>query len=452
MSKIRKNYKKTIMQEYDILLLCEKILVYKSREFILETNKALAVQDSEIAYLGEPSKKLKAKKTYHLKNHLICPGFINTHTHLPMSLFRGLADNLALKIWLEDYIFPLENHLVKENFVRAGTELSLVELIRSGITTCCDMYFYNQAIAKTLDQSGLRGIVGVAIPSVEPDWKNWKNKALTLQKQFQNHPRVQISLAPHAPYTVEPQTLKEIAECSKTNNLLLMIHVSESQWEQEEIKKRYNKTPVQHLHHLGVTGPNSLFVHCVQVNEQDLKTMAETQTSFSYNPESNMKLSNGIAPINLALEKGVTVGLGTDGSASNNNLNFFEEMGAGAKLQALKYGDKSLTAQQMFKMATIEGAKAIGLEKEIGSLEVGKKADIIALDLNHATFHPFYHPLSNIVYTASGNEVSFVMCNGQILMEDYNIKSLDEKKILKQSVVFAKKVQDFLKTKSADQV
>ena len=440
------------MQEYDSLLLCEKILIYRDKEFSLETNKALAVQDSEIAYLGNLSQKLKAKKIYHLKNHLICPGFINTHTHLPMSLFRGLADNLALKVWLENYIFPLESHLVKEDFVRAGTELSLIELIRSGITTCCDMYFYNQIIAETLDQSGLRGIVGVAVPSVEQDWKNWKHKTLSLQKQFQNHPRIQIGLAPHAPYTVEPQTLKEMAKCSKTHNLPLMIHVSESQWEQEEIKKTYNKTPVQHLHHLGVTGPNSLFVHCVQVNEQDLKIMAETQTSFSYNPESNMKLSNGIAPINSALEKGVTVGLGTDGSASNNNLNFFEEMGTGAKLQALKYGDKSLTAQKMFKIATIEGAKAIGLEKEIGSLEVGKKADIIALDLNQASFHPFYHPISNIVYTALGNEVSFVMCNGQVLMEDYKIKTLNEQNIFKQTEVFAEKVQDFLKTKFADRI
>ena len=225
-----------------------------------------------------------------------------------------------------------------------------------------------------------------------------------MRENFKNHPRVNIGLAPHAPYTVDPKTLFEMGEFTKSEDFPLVVHVSESQWEQEEIKKRYNKTPVQHLHDLKVTGDRSLFVHCVQVNEKDLEIMAQTKTSFSYNPGSNMKLSNGIAPVQSALEKGVVVGLGTDGSASNNNLNFFEEMGTGAKLQAIKYGDQSLTAQEMFKMASIEGAKAMGLEKEIGSIEVGKRADIIALDLNHVSFHPFYNPISNIVYTALGKK------------------------------------------------
>ena len=434
------------MQEYDTLLFCEKILIYKEDEFVLDSNKAVGLKQGRIAYVGDSSPSLKAKNTYNLKDHLLCPGFVNTHTHLPMSLFRGLADNLSLQVWLEDYIFPLEGSLVKEDFVRAGTELSLVELIRSGVTCCYDMYFYNKVIAEALDESGLRGIVGLGVPSVEKDWKEWKNKTLDLCRRFKNHPRVAIGLAPHAPYTVEPKTLLEMGEFSKSENLPLVIHVSESQWEQEEIKKRYNKTPVQHLHGLGVTGDRSLFVHCVQVNEKDLEIMAQTQTSFSYNPESNMKLSNGIAPINSALEKGVVVGLGTDGSASNNNLNFFEEMGTGVKLQALKYGDQSLTAQQMFKMASIEGAKAMGLEKEIGSIEVGKRADIIALDLNHASFHPLYNPISNIVYTALGNEVSFVMCEGQVLMENYQLKTLDEQKIFEQSELFANKVKAFLKS------
>ena len=432
------------MEKYDILLLCDKILLYKNKEFICEENKALGIKDSKIVYLGDFNPKLKAGKTYHLKNHLALPGFVNTHTHLAMSLFRGLADNLSLKVWLEDYIFPLENRFVTEDFVRVGTQLSLIELIRSGITTCCDMYFYNKIIAETLDQSGLRGWVGIAVPSVEKDWRQWKQKSLSLKEQFKNHPRVKIALAPHAPYTVESKVLEEIGNLSKKENMLLTIHVSESQWEQGEIKKRYGKTPVQYLHELGVTGNRSLFVHCVQVNQDDLKIMSQTQTAFSYNPESNMKLSNGIAPVGLALKEGLVVGLGTDGSASNNNLNFFEEMGSGAKLQALKYGEESVTAQQMLKMATIEGAKALGLQDQIGTLEEGKQADIIALDLSHSSFHPFYNPISNIVYTALGNEVSFVMCEGKVLMEDYKIKSLDERETLKESQIFAQKVKKFL--------
>ena len=436
------------MQKYDILLFCDKILIYKNNEFICESNKALGIQDSKIVYLGEfNEQQLKAKKTYDLKNHLVLPGFVNTHTHLPMSLFRGLADNKSLQVWLEDYIFPLEAHLVQEDFVRIGTQLSCIELIRSGITTCCDMYFYSKIIAEAIDRSGLRALVSVSVPSVEKDYLQWKQKSLSLKEQFKNHPRISIALAPHAPYTVEGKVLSEMAEFAKAEDIFLTTHVSESRWEQEEIKKRHNKTPVQYLHDLGVTGENTLFAHCVQVNQMDLQIMAKTKTAFSYNPESNMKLSNGIAPINLALKEGVTVGLGTDGSASNNNLNFFEEMGTGAKLQALKYGDESITAHQMLKMATIEGAKALGLGDQTGTLELGKKADIIALDLSHSSFHPFYNPVSNIVYTALGNELSFVMCEGKVLMEDYKIKSLDEKEVLKESDLFAQKVRDFLSKK-----
>ena len=434
------------MKEYDSLLTCSKILLYKEKSFVMEEDKAIGITQGRIAYIGEVSPELKAKQVYHFKNHLISPGLVNTHTHLPMSLFRGLADNLSLKVWLEDYIFPLEGGLVKEDFVRIGTKLALIELIRSGATCCYDMYFYNQAIAETLDESGFRGLVGVGVPSVEKDWREWKRKTKELQNQFKDHPRLDIGIAPHAPYTLETEILLDIGESSKSENWPLVIHVSESVWEQEEIQKKYGKTPVQHLHDLKVTGENSLFVHCVHVNEKDLELMAKTKTSFSYNPESNMKLSNGIAPVGKALEKSVVVGLGTDGSASNNNLNLFEEMGTGAKLQALKYGDQSLTANQMLQMATIEGAKAIGLDKTIGSLEIGKKADIIALDLKHPSFHPFYNPISNMVYTALGNEVSFVMCEGKVLMENYQLKTLDEQKVLKESELFAEKVKDFLKS------
>lgn len=437
------------MQEYDSLLLCEKILLYKDQQFVLEEHKAIGIKKGQIAFIGDVPQqgdRLKAKKVYNFKNHLISPGFVNTHTHMPMSLFRGLADNLPLQTWLKDYIFPLERGLLTESFVRTGTNLAMLELIRSGVTCVYDMYFYNKAIAQALDLAGLRGIVGVGVPSVEKDWQDWENKTFTLRNHYKNHQKILIGLAPHAPYTVEPKILEKLGAYSHSENLPLMIHVSESKWEQNEIKKRYNKTPIQHLHSLGVTGKNSLFIHCVQASEKDLEIMAKSKTSLSYNPESNMKLSNGIAPINAALEKGVIVGLGTDGSASNNNLNFFEEMGSGAKLQALRYGDKSLTAQQMFKMASIEGAKALGLEKDIGSLELGKKADIIALDLSHSSFHPFYNPLSNIVYSTLGNEVSFVMCGGQVLMENYELKTLDEKEVLNSSAVFANKVKQFLKT------
>lgn len=429
---------------FDALLYCGKILIYKNSNFVCESDKVIGIKKDRIAFLGDKRPDLKAKRTYHLENYLVSPAFVNTHTHLPMSLFRGLADNLALKTWLEDYIFPLEAEMVKEDFVRTATRFSLMELIGSGVTTCCDMYFYNQAIAETIDQAGLRAYVGVGIPSVKSDTGDWREKSLNLKKKFKDKDLIKPALAPHAPYTLDSKTLSQVADFSKKEDIFLTIHVSESLWEQEEIQKKYGKTPVQYLHHLGITGAKSIFAHCVHVNREDLQIMAKTKTSLSYNPESNMKLGNGIAPLNMALEEGVAVGLGTDGSASNNNLNFFEEMGTGAKLQALKYGDQSLTAQQMFQMATIEGARALGLDKDIGTLEEGKKADIIALDLNSSSLQPFYKPISNIVYTALGNEVSFVMCEGQVLMDNFKLKTLNKQEILDESKIFSKQIEDFL--------
>ena len=461
-------------QKYDSLLLCDKILLSQQGRLVVKNHQAIGITGGEICYIGKyprflnkdlSNRDLKIQKKplecrsrkedplitaqtiYDLKNHLVCPGFVNTHTHLPMSLFKGLADNLPLKQWLEDYIFPLEANLVDQEFVKVGTELALVELISSGVTSLSDMYFYNKTIAEVLERSGIRGIVAVGIPSVEKDWAEWDKKVSDLRAIYKNHSRVSIGIAPHAPYTVEKNMLFKIGEKARLEEIPLSIHVAESPWEQAEIKKKYDKTPIQYLHDLGLTGPGSLFVHCVHATEKDLSLMAKTKTALSYNPESNMKLSNGIAPIYTAMQKGVVVGLGTDGSASNNNLNFFGEMDTGAKLQALRYQDLSLTAEQTFKMATSEGAKALGWGKKLGTLELGKRADIIALDLKHKAFCPLYNPISSIVYSALGDEVSFVMCEGQVLMQDYKFKTLDKERIFKQAQFYQNKVKEFLKNK-----
>ena len=449
------------MRAFDTLLVCDHVLIYTSnpssdssthpssqallpsKRFTVEKDKAVGVIEGRIAFVGDITEDLKAKKTYHFKNHLLSPGLVNTHTHVPMSLFRGLADNLPLKEWLENYIFPLENQFVKEDFISAGTRLSALEFIRTGVTTFCDMYFYNQTLAEAVDQSGLRGIIGVGVPSVEKDWKEWKRKTLDLKDSYKKNPKIYAAIAPHAPYTVDSEVLAQTGEFAKSENLLLTIHVSESSWEQQEIQKVHKTTPVQYLHRLGVTGPNSLFVHCVHVNGEDLKIMKETGTSFSYNPESNMKLSSGVAPVNEALKSGVTVGLGTDGAASNNNLNFFGEMDTGIKLQSLKESE-SLTAEDMFQMATMGGAHALNLEKEIGSIEVGKWADIIAIDLDQPQFCPPYNLISHLVYSAQGNEVDFVMCGGRILMENRQVKTLNEQDIYGESRDFGNRIQRFL--------
>ena len=433
------------MDIYDTLLISDYMLLYQGDRPVVARDRAVGVRDGCIVFVGKPSEGLKAKRVLKFKNHLLSPGFVNTHTHIPMSLFRGLADNLPLEKWLHDYIFPLERRFVNEDFIRVGARLSALELIKTGVTTVCDMYFYNKVVAETLDQTGLRGIIGVGVPSVETDWKDWKNKIRDLRDSYKGHPRLDSAVAPHSPYTLESDVLSETGAFAKSENLLLTIHVSESLWEQEEIQKKHGQTPVEYLNSLGVTGVNSLFVHCVHVNKTDLQIMKETGTSFSYNPESNMKLGSGIAPVGEALKVGVAVGLGTDGSASNNNLNFFGEMGSGAKLQALKYED-SLKAEEMFFMATLGGAKALNLEKRIGSLEEGKRADIIAVDLSHPWFYPPYNLISNMVYSAQGSEVDFVMCEGKTLMENGQVKTLNEEEVFSESRDFGEKILRFLKS------
>ena len=437
-------------KEWDFLLTGDYVLLFKNGEFVVERNKSLGIKEGVIDFIGEMPNSAEVKKKYHFKDHLLCPGLVNTHTHIPMSLFRGLADNIPLKKWLEDYIFPLENQFVDRDFVRVGSLLSAAELIKSGTTTFCDMYFYNDAIAKAQAISGLRGFLGLAIPSVEKDWPKWKEKITQLSQAYKNNAKVNFALAPHAPYTVSPEILQDIGLFAKENHHPILIHVSESLWEQEEIKKRYSKTPVEHLHSLGLTGPKTLFAHCVHVTKTDRDIMRETQTSLSYNPESNMKLSNGIAPITEALREGLTVGIGTDGSASNNNLDLFGEMDTGIKLQSIRYGEDSLTAMDMLKLATVGGARALGLEDKIGTLEEGKRADIIAIDLKKPHFYPHYNLVSHLVYAAQGPDVRFVMCEGQVLMEDYKIKTLNTEEIYRETLAFEKQIKQFLHNKKSE--
>ena len=429
----------------DTLLLARYACLYEKDGFVIKKNQAIGVTDGRISYLGTSRSDLQAKTTLRFDHHILAPGFVNTHTHLPMTLFRGVADSLPLKAWLEDYIFPLEKNFMQEDFVRLGTQLACLELIRSGVTTFCDMYFYSQALAQETLKAGLRGVIGVGVPTLEDEAKDYKKYLLSLKETYKDEARVCVAIAPHAPYTVDTKTLEDIGKFSKENNLPLLIHVSETAGEQAEIQKRHNKTPVALLHELGVTGPSSLFVHCVHASKQDLEIMKKTGTSFAYCPSSNMKLSSGIAPVTPAFKQGLKIGLGTDGAASNNNLNFLQEMNIGVKLQALEYASKAINAEDMFFISCLGGAQTLNLDKEIGTLEEGKWADVIAIDLNQDHFLPDYNLFSHLSHSAIGNEVSFTMCQGKVLMKDRVIQTLDQNKIYKDVRVASQKIKDFLK-------
>ena len=449
-SKVTSPTKISSKESFDTLILAKKTLIYKKGQFVVKANQAVGIKNGKITFVGNKSPDLKAKKIYRLDHHLLSPGLVNTHTHLPMSLFKGLVDNAPLKEWLENYIFPLEAHLVNEEFIRVGTSLASLELIQTGTTTFADMYFYNDIMAKVLDKSGLRGIIGVGIPTVGNDGRDWKQKVLRLKETYKDNDKIFFGLAPHSNYTVSPKDLKTIGEFSKKEGVRILIHVAETDWENQESLKKHGKTAVQHLDSLGVAGPLSLFVHAIHLNEKDIKILAKTKTAVAYNPESNMKVAAGINPLSDLLEAGIPVGLGTDGSGSNNNLNMIEEMDTGIKLQSISKGATRFQSMDMFKMATIEGAKALGLDEKIGTIEIGKWADIIAFDIDQTTFLPPYNLISHIVYSANGSEVDFMMVGGDVLMEEGEVKTLDKNKIHKESIKYGKKIEEFLKEFNAN--
>ena len=435
------------MKDFDFILKGGRVLLPKKPGpgLALEKNISLGLKGKNIVFIGK-NPPLPAKRTIDLTDHLITPGLVNTHTHLSMSLFRGLADNMPLRKWLKDYILPLEKELVDEDFVRTGALLSIMELIRSGVTSFQDMYFQGHATAEAADMAGVRGIIGLAVPEM-PGEAGWKERILKLQKKYADNERIRFAIAPHAPYSVDPKTLSEAGAFAKEHDLPLSIHVSESLWEQRLIRKRFGKSPVEHLRRLGITGPKTVFAHCVHINETDMDIMQNSQTALSYNPESNMKLQSGIAPVTEAFRKGIKIGLGTDGAASNNNLDFLCEMDSGLKLQSLKYGDQAITCEDMAQIASMGGARAMGMQKYTGSLEEGKRADITAIHLKAPHLRPLYNPISLMTYSAKGNDVDFVMCHGRILLEKGKIQTLNEDKIFEKALIFENKIKNFLKNR-----
>ena len=411
-------------KKFSKIILCEYLVSMKEEDGEIKKNQMIVVDEDKVHSVGPvPETIPAAEEVIRLNNHLVCPGLINTHTHLPMVLFRGLGDHLTLRGWLEEVIFPLEKKMVNPDFIRVGTELALLELIKNGITTVCDMYFHTPVMASLFESYGLRGVLAVDMLSSFSDWR--EDLDYLCNQYSGKSERVYPAIACHAPYTCSRNLLKISAQEAEKRDIPIAIHVAETGWEVSEIRKRYGKTPVAYLKDCGVIGPHCVFVHGVHLNEQDMDMMAETHTPLSYNPESNMKLGSGVAPVLRAMEKGITVGMGTDGAASNNNLSLFAEMGTGAKLQKLKNPSRTVRTKDIFSMVTSSAAKVLGLSGSIGKIQAGFSADIIALNLNYPHLYPRNDLLSHLVYSASGMEVDFVMCHGKILMRDSVIQGVD---------------------------
>jgi 5-methylthioadenosine/S-adenosylhomocysteine deaminase len=411
---------------------------------------AVAVDGRDIVAVGEPGeleRQFAAAETIDATGAIVLPGLVNTHTHAPMVMYRGLADDLALMDWLQKYIFPAEAKTVSPEMVRIGTQLAALEMIQSGTTTFADMYYFEDEIARATRAAGLRAVLGqsvIGFPVADA-----KTPAAGLQRAeafiraFAGDDLITPAPAPHSPYTVDEATLRAVRELADRYKTPILIHVAETEDEVAIIRERHSLTPAAWLESIGFLGPNVVAAHGVWLTDDDIAIFKRTGASVSHNPESNMKLASGVAPIPKCLAAGVTVGLGTDGAASNNDLDMFEAMRQAAFLHKLSSKDpRAVPASAALEMATLGGARALGLEKLVGSLEVGKRADLIVVAMDGARQTPMYNPVSHLVYVTRGDDVRTTVVNGKVLMRDRRMRTLDERVVLAEARALARTVRE----------
>jgi 5-methylthioadenosine/S-adenosylhomocysteine deaminase len=411
---------------------------------------ALAIDGRDIVAVDTPEAiagRFTAAETVDATGQVVLPGLVNTHTHAPMVLYRGLADDLALMEWLEKYIFPAEARTVSPEFVRAGTRLAALEMIQSGTTTFADMYYFEEEIARVTKAAGLRGVLGQTIIQFPVADAKTPTAGLArtaaFLREFKNDDLIVPAVAPHAMYTLDEATLKAARAMADRENAPLIIHLAETADEVKTSRERHRASPTAYLESIGFWGPRTLAAHAVWLEPPDIETLARRGVSVSHNPESNMKLASGTAPVVGMRARGVTVGLGTDGAASNNDLDMFEAMRQAALLHKLQTGDpRAIPAPTALAMATIDGAKALGLDRVIGSLEPGKRGDVIAVSMATARHTPMYDPVSHLVYVTRGDDVRTTVVNGRVLMRDRQVLTLDEARVLADARVQAGKVRE----------
>jgi len=414
---------------------------------------AVAIDGSDIVGVDTAAsiaRQFRGRETINSTGQIVLPGLINTHTHAAMVLFRGLADDLALSEWLNKYIFPAEAKTVSPGFVRAGTRLAALEMIQSGTTTFADMYYFEEEVAAATKAAGLRGVLGqTVIQFPVADAKTPADalvRAEAFIKTFKDDALITPAVAPHAMYTLDGPTLKAARELSKRYNVPTLIHLAETKEETQVAQERYKASPVAYLDSLGFLGPGVLGAHGVWVSDADIAVLKARGVGVSHNPESNMKLASGTAPVPAYLRADVAIGLGTDGAASNNDLDMFEAMRFAALLHKHASMDpRALSAHSAMEMATIRGARALGMEKRIGSLEPRKRADVITVSVNGARQTPMYDAISHVVYVIRGDDVQNTIVNGQVLMRDRKVLTLDEKAVIAEGRSWIPKVRAAVK-------
>ncbi|NOT48110.1 MAG: amidohydrolase [Acidobacteria bacterium] len=431
----------------DLLILGGTIVTMDQGRNVIEDG-AIAIKGGKILRIGKPSdmRGMRAKQTIKAAGKVIVPGLINTHTHVPMVLFRGISDDLDLQEWLTKYIFPAEAKNVDEAFVRAGTRLGLAEMIRGGTTTYCDMYYFEDAIADETKKAGVRGVLGETIIDFPvPDNKTWEAGLAYTERfinKWKNDPLIVPAVAPHAPYTVSQEHLLEARDLSNKTKAPLVIHLAEANTETEFIQQKHQgQRPIEFMEKIGFFNDRTIAAHVIQANDAELDLLKKHDVGIGHCPQSNMKLAAGTAPVPAMLKKGLRVGLGTDGAASNNDLNLWEEIDTAAKLHKLVSGDpKTLSAAEAFAMATIGGARALHMEELIGSIESGKRADLVIVDMDDLNQTPMFNLYSHLVYATKADDVRTVVINGRVVMLNRNLLTLDENAIKRVANAYRTKI------------
>ncbi|WP_273804512.1 amidohydrolase [Providencia rettgeri] len=431
----------------DIMIVDGTVLTMDAKNRIIE-NGTVVIKENKIIAVGGPelTKDYHAPNVLNVEGDIVMPGLINTHTHASMTVFRSLADDVPDR--LHRYIFPLESKMVSREMVRIGANLANIEMIKGGVTTYVDMYYFEDEVAKTVDKIGLRAVLGESVIQFPvADAKNADEGiqyAINFINQYKDHPRITPAFAPHAPYTNSTEHLQQISKLSQELDVPVMIHLAETDREQEEIAKRTGgKSPVQYMADIGALNNKVIAAHAIMVNEQDMDLLKKFDVGVAHNISANTKSAKGVAPVTTMLEKGIRVGLGTDGPMSSNTLTTLNELNLVGKIHKLENKDRAaMPPLTVVELATKGSAKVLHMEDKLGSLETGKLADIIVIDTKSPNMVPMYSPYAALVYGANGANVRHTIVDGKVLMQDRQLLTADEKVIIQEAQDFANKVRE----------
>lgn len=434
-------------QTVDALLHARWIIPVEPHDSVLD-NHCLVINEGRIHALlpSEEARQLYAADVVHnLDHHALIPGLVNAHTHASMSLFRGLADDLPLMDWLQNHIWPAEGQWVNPEFVADGSRLAIAEMLRGGTTCFSDMYFFPDETARVADHAGIRAVVGLILLDFPTVWAansdEYLHKGIEVHDHFRNNPLITTAFAPHAPYTVSDGPLERVITYAEEMDIPIHMHVHETAHEVQEAETQTGQRPLARFEHMGLISPRFIGVHMTQLTDEEIAQYAMRGAHVVHCPESNLKLASGFCPVQQLLDAGVNMALGTDGAASNNDLDMFSEMRTAALLAKAVAGNASaLSAAQALRMATLGGARALGLEEMIGSLEPGKAADITAVDLGRLETQPVYHPISHLIYATGRDQVTDVWVGGEHLLKERELTTLNGASILSKARQWGEKI------------